>query len=132
MQSTTNFSKLKKWALILLGVISLILGVVGILIPLLPTTPFLLLSAWSFLRSSKKMHVWLLNHPWVGKYIRDFQEHKAITLRTKIVSVAFLWITITFSSIFVVNSPYIKWLLGGIAIGVTVHILHYQTLQDYR
>ena len=124
-----NSNTLKKWLLISLGFISLILGIVCILVPVLPTTPFLLLSAWSFLRGSQRLHDWLLNHPWFGEYIRNFQEYKAIPLKTKISAVLMLWVTILFSILMIVKSTIIRLVLIGIAIVVTIHILHYKTLQ---
>ena len=73
-----------KIILLLLGILSLVLGVIGIFLPVLPTTPFLLLSATLFLRSSQKLYDWLLSHPYLGEYIRNFKEHRAIPLRVKI------------------------------------------------
>ena len=70
---------MKKYLLIIVGCISLGLGVIGMFLPVLPTTPFLLLSAGCFLRSSKSLYDWLLNHKHLGGYIRDFIEHKAIS-----------------------------------------------------
>ena len=78
------------------GVVSLALGVAGIFLPLLPTTPFLLLAAWLFVRSSPRLYAWLMNHPRLGEYIRNFRENRAIPMRVKIVSVAMVWLTIGF------------------------------------
>jgi Uncharacterized protein conserved in bacteria len=117
-----------KYVLTALGIISLGLGILGIFLPLLPTTPFLLLSAILFSRSSKRLHVWLLNHKVFGKYISDFQEHKTIPLRVKIYSTTLLWLTILCSVIFVVNEKlWLQILLIAIATGVTIHILSYKT-----
>ena len=100
----------------------------GAFIPVLPTTPFLLLSAALFLRGNRRLYDWLMNHPRMGTYITNFVKHKAIPLRVKIVSVATLWITLLYCAIFVAS----HWILSGlfitIAIGVTIHILHYKTL----
>ena len=74
---------LKNHLLIALGFISLALAVVGVFIPLLPTTPFLLLSAGLFFRGSQKLYHWLTAHKIFGEYIRNFREHKAIPLSTK-------------------------------------------------
>ena len=84
-------SRLLQWVLRIVGVLSVALGVLGILLPLLPTTPFLLLAAGCFVRSSPKLYAWLLNHKWFGSYIRHYREHKAIPLRAKIVVLALLW-----------------------------------------
>jgi uncharacterized membrane protein YbaN (DUF454 family) len=109
------------------GLISLALGFVGIFVPLLPTTPFLLLSAWLFSKSSERWHKWLLQHKKLGGYIRQFQEDKSISLRIKIISISMLWATILFSVIVAAKMWWLKILLLAIAIGVSVHILSFKT-----
>jgi uncharacterized protein len=121
-----------KKLLVVLGFISLTLGVIGIVIPLLPTTPFLLLAAASFLKGSDRVYQWLMNHKLFGEYIRNFREHKAIPLRTKIFAISLLWITILFSIFYVVESIYLRLLLAAIAIAVTAHILNFKTLKQNR
>ena len=64
--------KLKKTITIILGFISIFLGVIGILLPILPTTPFILLSGYLFSKSSTKFHNWLINHKYLGKYIKNY------------------------------------------------------------
>ena len=76
------------------GSLSLALGVAGIFVPLLPTTPFLLLSAALYMRSSPRLYDWLLRQPCLGAYIRDFRENRAIPLRAKVVSVVLVWLSI--------------------------------------
>ncbi len=68
---------------LLLGLVSVALGVIGLVLPLLPTTPFLLLGAYGFARSSPRLHAWLIHHPQLGGYIRDWQAHRAIDRRAK-------------------------------------------------
>lgn len=80
----TQSAKRLGWAIA--GVIALILGILGIPLPLLPTTPFLLLAAFCFSRSSKRLHDWLLNHPRLGPPIRDWNENGAIPMRAKIIA----------------------------------------------
>ncbi|MBR4854513.1 MAG: YbaN family protein [Alistipes sp.] len=120
-----------KIVLTILGLLSLVLGVVGIFLPLLPTTPLLLLSAWCFIRSSTKLYDWLLNHPYLGKYIRNFREHRAIPLRVKVLSVAMVWLTIGYC-IFVVVSEHLwaQLLMFVLAAAVTWRILSYATLKE--
>jgi uncharacterized membrane protein YbaN (DUF454 family) len=115
--------------LILLGTVSLALGVIGIFVPLLPTTPFLLLSAAAYARSSARLYGRLLSHPCLGRYIRQFREHKAIPLYAKIVSVAMLWLTIGYGILFLGLSVWLRIALGLIAAGVTWHILSFKTLK---
>lgn len=115
-----------KLLFIVLGCISLGLGVLGIFFPVLPTTPFLLLSAFLFAKSSSKLYDWLLNHKYLGPYIKDFLEHKSIPLRIKIISVSMLWATILIS-IYFVEIFLVRILLLLIACGVTFHILSFKT-----
>ena len=120
----------KNHLFIALGFITLLLAIVGIFIPLLPTTPFLLLSAALFFRGSQKLYDWLTNHKIFGEYIRNFREHKAIPLTTKIFAVATLWAVILSTAFFVFDRWLIRGILIVIAIGVTIHILHYKTLRN--
>jgi uncharacterized membrane protein YbaN (DUF454 family) len=112
----------------ILGCISLALGFLGIFLPILPTTPFLLLSAWLFAKSSEKLYNWLLNHRIFGDYIRSFREDKAIPLRIKIYSISLMW-TVMLITIFTAASEklWLQILLAAIAIGVTIHILSFKT-----
>jgi uncharacterized protein len=114
------------------GMISVGLGVVGIFLPLLPTTPFLLLAAACFFRSSRRFYGWLTGHHRLGTYIRNYREGRGVPLRVKVVSIALLWITIGISAIFVVNLLAVRILLVLIAAGVTVHLLSVRTLRPPR
>ena len=122
-------TKLYRVLLLSLGFVSLALGILGIFLPLLPTTPFLLLSAWLFCRSSGKAYAWLISHKIVGGYIRSFREQKAIPLHAKIISVTMLSATMAYSIVCVVSIIWLKILLGAVACGVAVHILSYKTLR---
>ena len=115
--------------LFIAGSVSVGLGTVGIFVPLLPTTPFLLLAAACYARSSEKFYNWLLNHKWFGDYIRNFREGKGIPLRGKITAITVLWVTILFSAFYFIQVPYVTVLLVGIASGVTVYLLSLPTLE---
>jgi uncharacterized membrane protein YbaN (DUF454 family) len=112
---------------IILGAISLALGIAGIFLPVLPTTPFLLLTAAMWMRGSPRLYERLMAHPRLGPYISDFREHRAIPLRAKIVSVATLWTTILLSTFLAVHAWWLRALLIAIAIAVTLHILSFKT-----
>lgn len=116
---------------ILLGIawISLILGGIGIFLPLLPTTPFILLSAFCFQKSSERFHQWILNSPIFGKYIRDYQEQKGITLKNKIVAITFMALGMSFSAYKVPNT-YMRISLAVIFIAVSYHIWKIKTLKN--
>lgn len=125
-----NYSKTHRMKILLitLGSLSLVLGVIGIFIPLLPTTPLLLLSAWCYFRSSEKLYLKLINSKHLGAYIRNFRENKVIPIKTKIYIITLLWISLIYCIFFVANG--ILWLqiiLAIILIGVTLHILSYKS-----
>lgn len=107
------------------------MGVIGIFVPLLPTTPFLLLSAACFLKSSEPLYNWLIYHRWFGSYIRNYMTHRAVSLKTKITSISFLWIMIISSAAFFTDQVWVRLLLIVIATGVTVHILKLRTMERH-
>ena len=121
-----------KKLLFISGFIAFGLGVVGIFLPILPTTPFLLLAAFLFGKSSPKWHQKLITHPKLGAYILNFQQYKAIPISVKISSIVLLWITIAFSALFATQLLWLRLLLFTIAIGVSLHILSYKTLKGKR
>ena len=73
------------------GVIALLLAILGLFLPLLPTTPFLLLASWCFARGSRRLHGWLLSHRVFGEYLRNFEAGRGIPLKAKIVATLMLW-----------------------------------------
>lgn len=93
----------------MLGAISLTLGIIGIFVPGLPTTSFVLLTAYLWARSSEKLYNKLLNHKFLGGYIRDFQ--KGVSVRTKIRSVSIMWTMILISSFVFIQNWYIRGIL---------------------
>ena len=116
--------------LIIVGCVSLVLGILGMFLPLLPTTPFLLLSAAAWVKASPALYQWLLNHKVFGEYIRNFREHRAIPLRAKIVSVSLVWLTIGYCIFAVVDEWWwAQVLMALLAIGISWHILSFKTLK---
>lgn len=113
-----------------LGTLSLALGIVGIFVPLLPTTPFLLLAAALWVRSSPRLYEWLLAHPYLGGYIRNYRENRAIPLRAKVVSLTLMWATMLYC-VFVLLTAWwwAQVALLAVAAGVTWHILSFATLR---
>ncbi|CAN7215893.1 YbaN family protein [Massilia sp. LjRoot122] len=75
----------------LAGALAVLLGILGIFLPLLPTTPFLLLASWCFARGSDRLHRWLLSHRVFGEYLRNFEAGRGIPLKAKIVATVMLW-----------------------------------------
>ena len=112
-----------------MGLVALGLGLMGMFLPLLPTTPFLLLAAALFFRSSPRLYAWLLGHRTLGPYIRNFREHKAIPLHTKVVSVSLVWITLLYCAFGMGLPMWLSVLLLLLAAAITWHILSYRTLK---
>lgn len=103
------------------------LGVVGIFVPLLPTTPFLLLAAACFARSSEKFHTWLLTHDRLGPLISGYLDGSGIPARAKAVSIGMIWITLPPSAMLLVPVVWVKVLLILLAIGITLYLLRLPT-----
>ena len=121
--------KTMKFLFAFLGSVSLVLGIMGVFLPVLPTTPFLLLAAAMYMRSSQRLYDWLMSHKHLGAYIRNFREHKALPLRVKVVSVTMVWVTLLYCAIFVAKEWWMSAIFIAIATGVTVHILSFKTLK---
>jgi len=122
--------ELRRYLLIIIGTLFLGLGIIGIFLPLLPTTPFFLLAAACYARGSKRFYNWLLTHRWFGNYIKNYRERKGIPLKIKALAISFLWLAIAYSAIFVVHILLVRIILILIAIGVTIHILSVKTLRQ--
>jgi len=125
-------SNLSRWILIIIGSFFTGLGILGIFLPLLPATPFLLLAAACYIRSSERFYNWLMNNKWLGSYIKNYLEGKGVSLKAKVLSISLLWITIGYSVIFVVNIFSIRVILILIAISVTMHLLFIRTSKEKR
>ena len=121
--------RLKKTLLIIAGTLSVAIGIVGIFVPILPTTPFLLLAAVCYIRSSQKFYDWLLNNRFLGMYIKNYIQGKGMPLKIKVFVVVLLWVTIVLSAWFAVQGVIIRVILILIAVGVTVHIVLIKTLR---
>lgn len=121
-----------KVLLIATGTFFIGLGIVGIFVPVLPTTPFLLISATLYAKSSKSFYNWLVNNKILGRYIKNYREGKGIPLKLKIITIALLWITIGCSAIFAIDIFWVRVMLVIIAIGVTIHIIRIKPLDKSK
>lgn len=92
---------MKRILLIMVGWLCVVLATLGVVLPLLPTTPFLLLAAWCFARSSPRFHHWLLHRSWFGSYLRHWQAHRALPKGAKPKAVALIVTTFAISIYFV-------------------------------
>jgi uncharacterized membrane protein YbaN (DUF454 family) len=120
---------LKRNLLIVIGTVSVVLGMIGVFLPVLPTTPFLLLAAVCYARSSGRFYHWLLTNRWCGEYVRNYREGRGIPLKQKIITATLLWLTIIYSVWFVVSQSWIKVILLGIAVAVTIHLIKIRTFR---
>jgi uncharacterized membrane protein YbaN (DUF454 family) len=98
------------------------LGIIGIFIPILPTTPFLLLAAACYMRSSARFYQWLIGNRIFGAYVRNYIEGRGMPVRIKLFTILLLWLTIGLTTAFGVQNTIIRIVLICIAVGVTVHI----------
>ena len=114
---------------IIAGTLSLTIGIIGIVLPILPTTPFLLLAAACYAKGSKRFYDWLLGNKWFGNYIKNYYEGRGVPLKVKLYTVSLLWITILASAFLIIDAWWVRIILIVIAIGVTIHLY---TIKTYK
>ncbi|HMT06615.1 MAG TPA: YbaN family protein [Pyrinomonadaceae bacterium] len=117
----------RKILLIFLGTVCVALGVLGMFLPLLPTTVFLLAAAYCYSKSSERFHNWLLTNKLCGKYISNYKSGRGMTVRNKVTSLLSLWVSIGISMWLVYPKAWLEILLAAIALGITIHILWIKT-----
>jgi len=116
--------EITKILLILLGTLSLIIGIIGIVVPGLPTTPFVLLTAGLYIRSSDKLYQRLIGNKIIGAYIVEYRSRKGMSLRTKISAIGTMWVMIAISCIFFQATFFIKGLIILIGLVGTVVMIY--------
>jgi len=117
-------TKTKKIIFISLGCFFVAIGTLGVFVPVLPTTPFLLIAAALFAKSSDTLHRWLTCNRIFGKYLKNYWQGKGIPLKIKVIAISFLWIVISVSAIFFVKMLPVRIIMAAVAIGVTIHIIY--------
>ena len=115
--------KFKKRLLIIAGTLSTTIGIIGIVVPILPTTPFLLLAAACYLRSSERFYHWLLNNRLFGTYIGDYLAGRGMPLKTKVFTLLLMWLAVGISASIVTQNLALRIILVLLAVGVTLHII---------
>jgi uncharacterized protein len=127
--SLTARGKLVRAVLIASGSLSVGLGMLGIVLPVLPTTPFLLLAAACYLRSSRRLHRWLLTNRVFGEYIRRYMSGEGLPLPLKVSTLVMLWLSLGASAFFAVPAHlwWVRLILLAVGIGVTTHLLSIRT-----
>ena len=113
--------------LIIAGTLFVVLGILGIFLPVLPTTPFLLLAAACYFRSSDRFYRWLINNRILGTYISNYLEGRGMSVRSKVITLLLLWVTILLTLILGIQNIIVRIILVIIALGVTFHISRLKT-----
>jgi uncharacterized protein len=121
-------NKAVKALLIILGTLSITLGVIGIVVPLLPTTPLILLGAACYVKASDELYQKLIRNKWLGKYIKDFREKNGITLKNKVLSLSIMWISISGTILMFEIKFWLGAVLIIIAVTVSAYILSFDTI----
>lgn len=129
-EKNTLASSLKRGIYLFVGVISLVAGIIGIFLPILPTTPFILLSAWCFFRSSSKIYKWVIANKRFGPTIENYQQGKGITTATKIKAIVMMWLTISASVYLYIKDMYLIVFLYLVAVCVTIYLYRLPTLKS--
>ena len=105
----------------------ILLVIIGIFLPLLPTTIFLILASACFVKGSPKANEWLYNHKILGVYLRNYRDKSGLTVKAKMINIILLWLMISISVYFFTEEFLLRLLLVAIAIGVTIHLLMIKT-----
>lgn len=113
-----------------MGSLALVAGIIGVFLPILPTTPFVLLSAWCFFRSSDKLYEWVINNETFGPTIMNYQQGKGITQKTRIRAIVMMWATISVSAYFFVSNLYLIAIMYLVAISVSVYLYRLPTATE--
>lgn len=118
---------MKRIIFIILGILCVVIGTIGVILPILPTTPLFLSAAWFFARSSDRFHRWLLFHPVMGEYIRDYVEKKGIKRKVRTRAITILWTSMILTML-IVQRPLVVGILTTIGALVTLYIFSLRIL----
>jgi len=122
--------RIKQTLLVTAGFLALALGTLGIFLPILPTTPFVLLAAACFIRSSRRFYIRLIANPWFGPLVENYLTYRAVPWRTKVTAILMLWVLILISLLVFAEALWLRILLLLIALGVTTHLALLKTLSE--
>lgn len=125
-KAATRHSKGVRLAFVIGGHVCIVLALFGIILPVMPATVFLLLAAACYARGSQKFYDWLLHHKWFGPPIKDWQRHKAMTIKSKVIAIVSVVVGVAVS-MFLVKVPWMRIGLGVVVVGVIVTVLLIKT-----
>ena len=120
-------SRAARIAYLVAGHLCLALGVTGVILPVLPGVVFLIGAAACYARGSMRFYNWLLAHKWLGPPVRDWEEHRAMTVKAKVVSIVMLVGGIGISVLFFVKLVWVRVMLGLMAVALSMLILFIKT-----
>lgn len=119
--------RMKKGIYVVLGTLALVIGFVGLFLPVIPTTPLVLVAAACYMRGSKRLHGWLLESKWFGETIRTYQAGQGLRKATKIRAISLMWLVITISAVFFVESLPVRLVMLGSALWATRYLYRLPT-----
>ena len=121
--------KMMRVIYIVVGTIALVIGAIGLFLPVIPTTPLVILAAACYYRGSERLHAWILSSRWFGETIKNYQAGRGLTRDTKVRAIFLMWTTIIISAWFFVSNHFVRVAMIGVAIGVTVYLVRLPTLE---
>lgn len=123
------YMHMKKGFYIILGTIALIIGAIGLFLPIIPTTPLIILAAACYYRGSERLHAWILSSRWFGETIKNYMEGRGLNHNTKVRAIFLMWTTIIISAWLFMNNHLVSISIIGVAVGVTAYIIKLPTLE---
>ena len=118
---------LRNYILTLIGFISLALGIIGIILPVLPTTPFILLSAWCFYHGSERFHDWIINHDYFGPIIEEYGDGEGMSKESKAKAIGMTWTAVLLTAVFILDSVFMRAIIIVVAVIGTIFLLRIKT-----
>ena len=130
ISNSKKLNPVLRWILLVTGLFAVVLAIIGIFLPVLPTVPFLLLAMGCFTRSSERFYLWLRNHNHLGPIVNPYLQGNGIPRANKIKAIALIWVSITFSAVFLIDINWVRILLLAIALAVTIYLLYLPTTAE--